>query len=111
MYTVKFQPNDKGAPAGKLADVEIHFNSGPFDGLKLIGLAIWERKFGGRNLTLPARQYLINGERRSFALLRPICDASAQERSRDVILSAYAEFEQERDSADPETRELHTAAI
>jgi len=97
MYTVKFQPNDKGAPAGKLADVEIHFNSGPFDGLKLIGLAIWERKFGGRNLTLPARQYSINGERRSFALLRPIVDASAQDRLRELILAAYAEYEADRD--------------
>ena len=29
--------------------------------------ALWERKNGGRNVTFPARQYSVNGERRSFA--------------------------------------------
>jgi hypothetical protein len=47
--------------------------------LKLIGSSVWERRGGnGRNVTFPARQYSVNGERRSFALLRPIADASAQ---------------------------------
>jgi hypothetical protein len=32
----------------------------------------------GRNVTFPARQYSVNGERRSFALLRPVVDTSAQ---------------------------------
>ena len=36
----------------------------------------------------------MNGERRSFALLRPIGDADAQNRIREVILEAYAEFEE-----------------
>ena len=73
--TVKFFPNDKGNPPGKLADAELHFSGGPLDGLKLIGFAIWERRNGGRNVTFPARQYSVNGERRSFALLRPAVDA------------------------------------
>ena len=91
---VKIVPNDKGSPPGKLADAELHFADGPFAGLKLIGFAIWERRSGtGRNVTFPARQYSVNGERRSFALLRPIADATAQERVRDLILDAYAEFE------------------
>ena len=33
----------------------------------------------------------------SFALLRPITDTSAQERIRDLVLEAYAEYE-ERDA-------------
>ena len=71
--TVKITPNDKGYPPGKLADAELHFTGGPLEGLKLIGFSIWERRGGsGRNVTFPARQYSINGERRSFALLRPI---------------------------------------
>src|ERR1700681_318054 len=71
--TVKFTPNDKGNPPGKLADAELHFTDGPLEGLKLIGFAIWERRGGtGRNVTFPARQYAVNGERRSFALLRPV---------------------------------------
>ena len=92
---VKFTPNDKQNPAGKLADAELHFTDGVLDGLKLIGFSVWERRTGGgRNVTFPARQYAVNGERRSFALLRPIADTSAQERLREVILQAYAEYEE-----------------
>src|SRR3982074_2606247 len=89
--TVKITPNDNGNPPGKLADAELHFTEGPLEGLKLIGFSIWERRGGtGRNVTFPARQYSVNGERRSFALLRPIVDATAQNSVRDRILEAYA---------------------
>ena len=89
---VKFIANDKGSPAGKLADAELHFTDGPLSGLKLIGFSVWERKSGtGRNVTFPARSYAVNGERRSFALLRPILDNTAQNPLRDVILGAYEE--------------------
>jgi hypothetical protein len=92
--TVKFTPNDKGNPPGKLADAELHFSEAPLEGLKLIGFSIWERRGGsGRNVTFPARQYSVNGEHRSFALLRPIVDPTAQNHIRDLILEAYAEFE------------------
>ena len=91
---VKILPNDKGNTPGKLADAEIHFVDGVFAGLKLIGFSIWERRTGaGRNVTFPARQYSVNGERRSFALLRPVADTTAQEAVRDMILAAYAEHE------------------
>jgi len=77
-----------------LADAELHFGEGSLDGLKMIGFGIWERRNGaGRNVTFPARQYSVNGERRSFALLRPVADAASQERLRDIILQAYAEYE------------------
>jgi hypothetical protein len=93
--TVHITPNDKQNPPGKLADAELHFTDGELDGLKLIGFSIWERRTGGgRNVTFPARQYAVNGERRSFALLRPIADIKAQERIRDVVLQAYAEYEE-----------------
>ena len=92
--TVKITPNDKGNPAGKLADAELHFGDGPLAGLKLIGFSIWERRGGnGRNVTFPARSYSINSERWSFALLRPIVDTTAQEAVRELILDAYAEYE------------------
>ncbi len=93
---VKISRNDKGNPPGKLADAELHFTEGILEGLKLIGFSVWERRNGsGRNVTFPARQYSVNGERRSFALLRPIIDGSAQERVRDLILQAYAEHEEQ----------------
>lgn len=90
---VKILPNDKGAPTGKLADVEVHFTDGALAGLRLIGFAVWQQRNGsGRNVTFPARTYSVNGERRSFALLRPGADVSAQNRLRDVVLQAYDDF-------------------
>lgn len=96
MFTITILPNDHGNPAGKLADAELHFTdaAGALAGLKLIGFSVWERRTGGRNVTFPARQYSINGERRSFALLRPYgADLLASERVRDLILQAYAAYE------------------
>ena len=93
--TVKITPNDKGNPPGKLADAELHFTEGPLAGLKLIGFTVWERRDGaGRNVTFPARSYSINGERRSFALLRPIVDTATQTKLRDIILDAFQEYEE-----------------
>lgn len=93
--TVKITPNDKGNPPGKLAEAELHFSDGVLSGLKLIGFAIWERRSGnGRNVTFPARSYSVNGERRSFALLRPIVDTTAQDKLREIILEAFQEYEE-----------------
>ena len=93
--TVKITPNDKGNPPGKLADAELHFGEGTLEGLKLVGFGIWERRGGsGRNVTFPARQYSVNGERRSFALLRPIDDATSQNKVRELILEAFQEYEE-----------------
>jgi len=98
--TVKITPNDRGNPPGKLADAELHFTDGELEGLKLIGFSIWERRGGnGRNVTFPARQYAVNGERRSFALLRPIVDTGAQNRVRELVLEAYAEYEERSEAA------------
>ena len=95
--TIRITPNDKPNPPGKLAEAELHFHEGPLSGLKLIGFSIWERRGGnGRNVTFPARQYTVNGERRSFSLLRPAAgDATAQDRLRELILQAYSEFEEQ----------------
>lgn len=89
---IKIVRNDRNAPAGKLADAELHFTDGVLRGLKLMGFAVWERRGGqGRNVTFPARGYVVNGERRSFALLRPIGEENAQDRLRDLILQKYDE--------------------
>lgn len=91
---IKIMPNGKSSPEGKLADAEVHFTDGALAGLKLLGFAVWERKRGaGRNVTFPARTYSVNGERRSFSLLRPISEARSQEQIRELVLQAYAEFE------------------
>lgn len=108
---IQFFANDKGSPAGKLADAELHFSGGALDGLKLVGFAVWERRGGGRNVTFPARQYSVNGERRSFALLRPIIDSTAQDRLRDTILTAYEAFEREQGGAEDTRLRENAAAI
>jgi hypothetical protein len=93
LVSVKIIPNDKGNPPGKLADAEVIFeaDAGPLSGMKLVGFAVWERRDGGKNVTFPARQYSVNGARRSFALLRPSTeDRSTQDAIRDRILDAYS---------------------
>ncbi len=93
MVSVKILPNETSYPAGKLADAEVIFeaDAGPLSGLKLVGFAVWERRNGGQNVTFPTRQYSVNGERRSFALLRTANgEVSAQEAIRDLILDAYS---------------------
>jgi broad specificity phosphatase PhoE len=91
---VSFIPHDGGGPQGKLADAELHFTDGPLEGLKLIGFTVWEGRTPAKlNVTFPARQYSVNGERRSFALLRGLVDQAAVDRLRQVILDAYAEHQ------------------
>ena len=92
---VKIMPSEnKSAPSGKLADAEVHFTDGELQGLRLLGFAVWERRQGpGRNVTFPSRTYSVNGERRSFSLLRPVNDQNSQNRVRDLVLQAYADFE------------------
>jgi hypothetical protein len=93
--TVKINPNHKANRVGKLAEAELHFTGGPLEGLKLIGFGIWERQgAAARNVTFPARHYSVNGEKRTFSLLRPIVDTVAHERIRNVVLAAYAEYEE-----------------
>lgn len=88
---VTFVRNETGAPSGKVADAELHFEAGALKGLKLIGFALWERRAGGGlNVTFPARSYSVNGERRSFALLRPTgSELEGTDRLRELILKAW----------------------
>jgi hypothetical protein len=96
VVSVKILPNDSGTPKGKLADAEVVFGAecGPFEGLRLIGFGVWERRGGGKSVTFPARQYEINGTRRSFILLRSVSgDDGAYEAIRQTILDAYTRIE------------------
>ncbi|MEY4093381.1 MAG: hypothetical protein RLZZ53_580 [Acidobacteriota bacterium] len=91
---VKIMPSEKTAPQGKLADAEVHFTEGSLEGMRLLGFAVWEKKNGpGRTVTFPSRTYSVQGERRSFSLLRPQGDTRSQDRVRDLVLQAYADFE------------------
>jgi hypothetical protein len=94
--TVNIVRNEKNKPQDKLADAELQFIGG--DGLKLLGFGIWQQRNGSwRNVTFPARPFMVNGERRNFALLRAVDDRSAEDRLRQLVLQAYAE-EAERET-------------
>jgi hypothetical protein len=45
----------------------------------------------GRSVTFPARQFIVHGDRRNFALLRGISDPTVQNRVRELLLRAYDE--------------------
>lgn len=116
MFDIVITPNDKGSPVGKLADVELVFTSGPLSRLRLLGFAVWERRNGsGRNVTFPARQYSVNGERRSYALLRPSASDSsgnaANDHVRDLVLSAFAAYEAAEAAAALETTTTEAAHV
>ena len=81
--------NGHSAP-GKLADAEIHFTGGELDGLKLVGFAVWQSRDGeGQNVSFPARQFTVRGDRRSYSLLRWIEARKAQAKLEAAVLDAY----------------------
>ena len=87
---VKIRRNERALPIGKLADAELHFTSGVLEGLKLVGFAVWQRRDGpGRTVSFPARQFIVHGDKRNFALLRAVHDLSAQQPVRELVLQAY----------------------
>lgn len=91
---INFILNDKGQPALKLADVELLFTDGPLAGLKMVGFAVFLRSTHGaaRYVAFPSRTYSVNGDRRSFALLRPAdsqAGIDAREELETKILKAY----------------------
>lgn len=97
----KFVPNDGHGPDGKLADVELQFHSGLLAGLRLLGFTVWQRRNSTDLLvTFPARQYTVNGERRTFALLRPQFGAEQQDAIRDAIIDAYNALQADETSID-----------
>ena len=92
---VKILPNDRSDPPNKLADAELLFEEGVLRGMRLIGFSIWQGRRGHtRTVTVPARTYFVNGERRAYALLRAVSDEGSIDQVKQLILESYAEFEQ-----------------
>lgn len=97
--TIKIIRNERSNPPDKLADAELQFIGGALDGLKLLGFGIWQQRNGtGHNVTLPARHFTVNGERRNFTLLRAVDDRSAEDRVRQLALQAYEATADQSDS-------------
>ena len=64
--------------------------------MKLIGFCVWECPAGrSHTVSVPPRQWFLDGERRDFAMRRPIADSYAQDRVRELVMQAYASCERE----------------
>jgi hypothetical protein len=62
-----------GSPQAKLRDVEVTIteeNAHLFIGKKIVGFTLWDNGPEGIGVQLPNRPFKVNGERRSFSLLR-----------------------------------------
>jgi sporulation protein YlmC with PRC-barrel domain len=92
LVAVRILPADRGAPAGKLADIELHFTSGALEGLKLLGFTVWEGR-GDKcpSVSLPAKHYVVNGERRTFTLLRPTSETQTPDALRTALVAAFVD--------------------
>lgn len=72
---VHYVLNNGGTPAGKLADVEVHFEEGLLSGLKLVGCSVWRSKKGeAPTVLVPSRSYATAAGVRYYELLRPSAD-------------------------------------
>lgn len=87
---VRVLTNARGIPERKLADVELIFDDGPLEGLKLVGTAIWAtREAGEVSITFPARSYQGEDGLRYFNFLRPEADKAALDRLKAMIKEEY----------------------
>ena len=55
------------------------------------------RDGNGCNVTLPSRQFVVHGDRRSFSLLKSVGNPNSQNAIREAILEAYTDCEREPD--------------
>jgi len=77
-------------PERLVCDAEVIFDSGPLEGMKLVGFSLWRSAEGEVFVSLPARAFGGGSERRYFDLLRSVEGSSADaKRVRSWILDAY----------------------
>lgn len=96
MTTITFTEPD-GSAANVVAEAELHFNSGPLAGLKLVGFTVRrDPKTRALYVTLPAKAFGVGPERRYFDFLRASSGENHKAVTRDVrawILDAYRAHE------------------
>jgi len=105
---VKITPTPVKAGNTKVAEAEIHFVDGPLTGMRLMGFTIHERhvtdmvpvspevRKNRYTVLFPSRAYTVRGDKREYALLRPLrLDAAGvlpHARVIDLILRAFFTF-------------------
>ena len=82
-----------GSPKAKLGDIEVTIteeNAHLFIGTKITGFSLWDNDDQGIGVQLPNRPFKVNGERRSFSLLRSASgDPTALDPLKRYIVDAY----------------------
>jgi len=59
--------------------------------MKLLGFAVSVGLTGNRlSVSLPSRQYVVDGERRSFSLLRSSDNANAQQELQETAIATFS---------------------
>lgn len=89
---VRVLRNERGVPSHKLADVELVFEAGPLEGLKLVGMAVWETREspGDVSITFPARSFQGEGGIRYYNFIRPEgIDKTPLDRLKALIKEEY----------------------
>lgn len=70
---VSITPPRPGSPESKLGDLELTVteeNVHLLIGSKIVGFSLWDNEADGIGVQLPSRPFKVNGQRRSFSLLR-----------------------------------------
>jgi len=82
-----------GSPDAKLGDVEVTIteeNAHLFIGSKIVGFTLWDNEVEGIGVQLPNRPFKVNGQRRSFSLLRSASgDPAVLDPLKQYIVEAY----------------------
>jgi len=89
---VHYVLNHGGTPVSKLADVEIHFEEGLLEGLKLVGCSVWKSKKGEEPTVLvPSRSYATSGGVRYYELLRTAI-STEKDGSKNTALRNFKDY-------------------
>ena len=93
--TIEFRKTDPDErPLGKIAEASVKFDDikyGALGGCSIIGFTLWEPTddTDTPRVTVPARVYSMNGERRRYDLVRPADPDSSTQPLRDAIAAAW----------------------
>ena len=84
----------RGDPKGE-GSATLHFHTGLLTGLRLIGFTIHKSRGGALSVQFPSRAYRVNGELRTYALLRPEVKDANKDLIGAILLAYHDALEKE----------------
>jgi len=93
-------------PNGRLADIELFFEHGLLEGLKLTGISIWEHKDKGyRYVLLPSRKYRADDGYRYYNYLRDGEGIDSAKALKRYLLDQYEARVEKKEPEEPHHEE------